>query len=303
MTSKIVQDVLSWDKFSEETKNEKIYPPKKIDLFNRLIASTENFFVIGAIGAFVPGYAMIVTKKLIPSLALIEDDQRNELDWLVKILSKSISDIYGKEITMFEHGMCACIGGLDRAHLHIMPITKGLGDNKIINCINRALVRRKAGISSVEVDGYKFENIHDITEIMNGSEEGSYKINGKQLHYPDIKNLDVDDWPFSTRPVVLKGGHYVLFKTSSSTTSFLTNKNFNTQLGREIVYEIEKENNPVISELNEKILKKNSYANVWKWQEFSFKENIYSTMNDLIDPLKEVFEKNNEFNFQVSLRR
>ena len=82
--------------------------------------------------------------------------------------------------------------------------------------------------------------MHDITEIMNGSEQGSYKINGKQLHYPDIKNLDVDDWPFSTRPVVLKGGHYVLFKTSSSTTSFLTNKNFNTQLGREIVYEIEK---------------------------------------------------------------
>ncbi len=301
--SKIIQDVLSWDKFSEETKKEKFYPPKKIDLFNRLIASTKNFFVIGAIGAFVPGYAMIVTKKLIPSLALIEDDQKNELEWLIKILSKSISEIYDRDITMFEHGMCACIGGLDRAHLHIMPITKGLNNDKIINCINRALIRRRAGISSVEVDGYKFENIHDITEIMGGSEKGTYKINGKQLLYPDIKNLDVNEWPFSTRPVVLKGGHYVLFKTSSSSTSFLTNKNFNTQLGREIVYEIEKENNPVIAELSEKILKKNNYANVWKWQEFSFKENIYSTMNDLADPLKEVFEKNNEFNFEVSLRR
>ena len=47
------------------------------------------------------------------------------------------------------------------------------------------------------------------------------------------------------------------------------------------------------------ILKKNNYANVWKWQEFSFKENIYSTMNDLIDPLKEIYEKNNEFNYKT----
>ncbi len=303
MTSNIIQDVLSWDKFLEETKKEKIYPPKKIDLFNRLIASTKNFFVIGAIGAFVPGYTMIISKKLIPSLALIEDDQRNELEWLIRILSETITKVYDKEITMFEHGMCACIGGLDRAHLHMMPITKGLSDDKIINCINRALIRRRAGITSVEVDGYKFENIHDITEIMNGSQEGTYKINGQQLLYSDIKNLDVENWPFSTRPVVLKGGHYVLFKTSSLSTSFLTNKNFNTQLGREIVYEIEKENNPVINELSNKILKKNNYANVWKWQEFSFKENIYSTMNDLIDPLKEIYEKNNEFNFQISQRR
>ena len=42
--SKIIQDVLSWDKFSEETKKEKIYPPKEIDLFNRLIVSTKKFF-------------------------------------------------------------------------------------------------------------------------------------------------------------------------------------------------------------------------------------------------------------------
>ena len=25
---------------------------------------------------------------------------------------------------VFEHGMCACIGGLDRAHMHVMSIQK-----------------------------------------------------------------------------------------------------------------------------------------------------------------------------------
>ena len=122
--NKKMNDVLSWEKFEENTFNEKKYPPEKIELFNRLIASTENFFVIAAIGAFVPGYVMIVTKKLLPSLALIEDSQKDELDWLIKTLSESISEVYQKKVALFEHGMCACIGGLDRAHLHIMPMSQ-----------------------------------------------------------------------------------------------------------------------------------------------------------------------------------
>ena len=77
-----VYDALSWDKFLEVTLKEKIFPPKKIDLFNRLLAHTDNFFIIAAIGAFVPGYVMIVSKKMIPSFALIEDNQLNELNWL-----------------------------------------------------------------------------------------------------------------------------------------------------------------------------------------------------------------------------
>ena len=58
-----MEDVLSWDKFFYETNKSKFYPPKKIDLYNRLVAFTDNFFVIAAIGAFTPGYLMIVTKK------------------------------------------------------------------------------------------------------------------------------------------------------------------------------------------------------------------------------------------------
>jgi diadenosine tetraphosphate (Ap4A) HIT family hydrolase len=304
MNSSVIKDVLSWEKFQEETLKETVYPPKTIELYNRLVASTNNFFVIAAIGAFVPGYLMIISKKLIPSLALIEDSQLDELHWLIRTVTTAISNTYKKEVAMFEHGMCACIGGLDRAHLHMMPMSKGIKDNTIIECINRALLRRRAGISSVEVDGYKFENIHDITEIMNGSEKNSYKINGKQLYYEDIKeNLEIKNWPFSTRPLVLKGGHYVFFKTSSSSSSFLTDKNFQTQLGREIVFEIEKENNPTIIEMNQRILKKNSYANIWKWQEFSFKENIYKTMSDLTDSLIKVFETENKFNFKASFKR
>ena len=110
-------DVLSWDKFLEESLLESTYPPPKIKLYNRLVAHTDNFFIIAAIGAFVPGYLMLVSKKLIPSLALIEDNQVNEMKWLIQKCSDAISKTYNKNVAVFEHGMCACIGGLDRAHL------------------------------------------------------------------------------------------------------------------------------------------------------------------------------------------
>ena len=47
--------------------------------------------------------------------------------------------------------------------------------------------------------------------------------------------------------------------------------------------------------MSEEILTKNSYANIWKWQEFSFKENMLATMNDLIPALSDI--KNDKFNF------
>ena len=53
---------------------------------------------------------MIISKKLIPSLALIEDDQKNELDWLIATISGTIKKIYKGNDNDIEHGMCACIG-------------------------------------------------------------------------------------------------------------------------------------------------------------------------------------------------
>ena len=53
--------------------------------------------------------------------------------------------------------------------------------------------------------------------------------------------------------------------------------------------------------MSEQILKKNNYANIWKWQEFAFKENMLKTMNDLIPSLSEIVNdsKNNKFNFKT----
>ena len=297
-----IEDVLSWERFFNESKKRNFYPPKEIEMFNRLISHTNNFFVIAAIGAFTPGYLMLVTKKLLPSFSLIDDEQLNELKWLIKVTASAIKETYNREVAYFEHGMCACVGGLDRAHLHLMTVSKDVNDDLLKKTISKVLSKRKSGIKSVEINGYKLENIHDIVEVMNSTEASSYKINGKQLYFDDIKNnLDIKNWPVSARDHVSKGGHYVYFQTNSISSSFLTNKNFQTQLGRQIVFETEIEANNTIKEMSDKILKKNNYASIWKWQEFSFKENMLKTMEDLIPALLKIEKdnKNNKFNFQT----
>ena len=64
MNSPLIKDQLSWDKFLEEASKNETYPPKKIGLFNRMVAHTNNFFLIAATGAFTAGYLMLITKKL-----------------------------------------------------------------------------------------------------------------------------------------------------------------------------------------------------------------------------------------------
>ncbi len=296
MNNPLIKDQLAWDRFFDESSKRETYPPKKIELFNRLVAYTNNFFLIAATGAFTPGYLMLITKKLIPSHSMIEEKHVDELKWLIEVISKAISKTYKKETVTFEHGNCACLGGLDRAHLHIMTINEKANNDLITKCINQTLINRKAGITSVEINGSKLENIHDINEIMNSPKSNFCKVNGKQLLYKDICNsFDINNWPISTKKHVQNNGQYVYFKTSSPSTSFLTDKNFQTQLGRQIVFEIEKETNNDIKNMSKEILKKNNYANIWKWQEFSFNENMLKTMSDLIPTLLDI--KNDKFNF------
>ena len=302
MNEPLIKDVLAWDQFFNESSAEDSYPPKEIKLFNRLIAYTNNFFIISAIGAFTPGYLMLISKKLVPSFSFIEDEHIDELKWLTAVITKAMQKTYDRQTVEFEHGMCACVGGLDRAHMHLMTIDKNASNDLVKDSINKALIRRKAGIKSVEINGYKLENIHDILEITNSAEASTYKINGKQLLYEDIsKDLDINNWPISARPHVKKGGHYVYFKTNSPTSSFFTNKNFQTQLGRQIVFELEIQTNLKFKNMSEEILKKNNYANIWKWQEFAFKENMLKTMNDLIPAILEIKSdsKSIKFNFQI----
>ena len=115
------KDQLSWEEFYNECKD-RTSLPNKINEFNRLVAHTKNFFIISGYGAFTPGYLLIISKDFLPSFGLVENDQLNELDFLLKLTKETINNELNRNSVIFEHGMCACIGGLDRAHIYIMSI-------------------------------------------------------------------------------------------------------------------------------------------------------------------------------------
>ena len=50
--------------------------------------------------------------------------------------------------------MCACIGGLDRAHLHLMTFPNSVDEDLIKKTINEVLIKRRAGIKSIEFKGH-----------------------------------------------------------------------------------------------------------------------------------------------------
>ena len=277
-----MKDQLSWDEFYKES-NGRSSLPKKITEFNRLVAHTKNFFIISGYGAFTPGYLLIVSKDFLPSFGLVEEDQLDELNFIIKIVRKSILTELDRKSVVFEHGMCACIGGLDRAHIHIMSVPKNTTEQSINDSINLVLYNRKAGIEYIEYNNYKLQNFHDINHIYedvvsNKDKAKEFKIVGNLFKIADIKNLQVDKWPLVTLKHIKKGGHYVYFKSDFDNSSFLTTNNFETQFGREVVYQNELILNKEFKTETKEMESKNQNLNIWRWQHFTFEKNILYSM-------------------------
>ena len=158
------KDQLSWEEFYKDSLTRSSLP-KKVNEFNRLVAHTKNFFIISGYGAFTPGYLLIISKDFLPSFGFVEDDQQRELNFIIKLVKGTIDQELSRNSVVFEHGMCACIGGLDRAHIHVMSVPKKTNEKTITDAINLTLYNRKAGIEYIEHNNYKLQNIHDISHI------------------------------------------------------------------------------------------------------------------------------------------
>ena len=296
-------DLLSWTEFLKNSK-ERRDPLKTVEKYNRLIIHSKNFFVISGYGAFTPGYMLIVTKKLIPSYGLIESEQKNELDFLILQLQNLIKNNFKRKSVVFEHGMCACVGGLDRAHLHVMSISSKTNDVSLKKAINDTLYSRKAGIEHILYNNYKLENLHDINQIYETIEKNNSTANievvGKIYKLNNIKNLDEKKWPLITMDHIMKGGHYVYFKSDYSNASFLTTNNFQTQFGREVVFNNE---NNLDSNFSSKF-NIDSSDHLWKWQNLMCEENILETIKIAKNGFKELkannIKKYEQYNIEVS---
>lgn len=283
-----LKDQLSWQEFLKESSKEKII--SEVKPFNRLIAHSKNFFIVAGYGSFTKGYVLIITKDFIPSFGLIENEMLDEVNFLINLLKINFKELYSKNIVVFEHGMCACIGGLDRAHLHLMSINNKSSEDTLKKSIERVLFNRKAGIKSIKFQKYKLENIHDINQFMEEKEykEGiDFKVEGKLLTLKDIKNLKVEEWPLVTLSHIKKGGHYVFFKSDYINTSFLTTQNFQTQFGRQVVFENEFYLSDEFRIIIEEIKAKNPILEPWRWQSCMFEKSVIETVNSCRSSLKD----------------
>ena len=83
----------------------------------------------------------------------------------------------------------------------------------------------------------------------------------------------------------------------------MTTHNFNTQFGRQVVFNNEKKLNKDFRTIISKIKKDNKYLDVWKWQNCMFKNNIIDTIlktkaafRDFIEIHDDQFKK---YNFEI----
>ncbi len=292
------KDQLSWEEFFKESKI-RTSVPTKVKEFNRLVAHTKNFFIISGYGAFTPGYLLIISKDFLPSFGKIHNTELDELNFAINIVKEVIKNELKRSSVVFEHGMCACIGGLDRAHIHIMSIHNNSNEKTITKSINSVLYNRKVGIEHIEYKDYKLQNLHDINhiyeDIVSKKEESKdFKIVGELLKIKDIKNLAQEQWPLITLNHINNGGHYVYFKSDYNNSSFLTTNNFETQFGREVVFENELISNNKFKKDMTKLRNKNKNLQIWRWQHFTFEKEILKSMKMAKIGLKKLFKKHKE---------
>ena len=295
-----LKDQLSWTEFLKESNKEKKI--SEVKPFNRLIAHTKNLFIISGYGAFTKGYFLIVTKDFIPSFGLIGNEMLKELNFLISLSKHYIKKKYSRDIAVFEHGMCACIGGLDRAHVHLMSVNENSNEKSFKDSIDKVLYKRKVGIDYIKFGKYKLENIHDINQFLDyakNKDNKDYEIVGQLSDIKDIKNLDIKKWPLITLSHIKKGGHYVYFGTDYPNSSFLTIKNFQTQFGRQVVFENELVTSSSFKKEADKIIKKNPLAEVWKWQSCTFNDNIIETVNESRADLKNLKDLKEKFRIEI----
>tara|TARA_B100000989_G_scaffold298782_1_gene289798 strand:- start:701 stop:1615 length:915 start_codon:yes stop_codon:yes gene_type:complete len=300
----IKEDQLSWDQFNKNSNLSLINLPIKSEPFNRLILHTNNFFVIAGYGAFNPGYVMLVSKKLIPSFANINREKLDEFTWLKNFLDKILTEVFDDTSNLiFEHGMCACLGGLDRAHLHFLSC-KNINKKNLLNAINLSLSRRRTGIKSCTFEGIKYNNIEDIDSlIFNIDDENKIAFEGYQYKFEDIKtDYKTEEYPLNLKPLIKTGNPYIFFESKINEYSFITLEHIDTQFGREVSFNVQYYDNEQIKIfMKENNIELNKdYKFFWRWQDFYFEKNILETIKKLAIHINKNYKKDyfNEYNLR-----
>lgn len=106
-------------------------------LKNRTVYETEHFIVFPCMGQLREGHLLIVSKKHINAIGMLNGNIIKELEELVLTVSEFYIKEYGGDVFCFEHGVINDSGtnggcGIYHMHLHLIPI-KGNEFNLILD--------------------------------------------------------------------------------------------------------------------------------------------------------------------------
>jgi diadenosine tetraphosphate (Ap4A) HIT family hydrolase len=97
---------------------------------DEIIDESENFYAKAALGHFVFGYTLIISKEHFPSFAYVPEQLFPELEAFRDDVLDKLHTICQRPINIMEHGAISrCQRGgacIDHAHLHLMPLAADL---------------------------------------------------------------------------------------------------------------------------------------------------------------------------------
>lgn len=271
---------LSWERFNPVQSTTWVQSlTANAHPYNSAILATKNFFVIAGLGAFEPGYILILPKQHRAAFAVIPDDQKEELDWLQTTVRDCIQQQYGGYVATFEHGACGCGDETTNAHIHLMPIP-AISEEEFAEQFNKTCKYRAVGIRSLTFRGNQMTNRVDIAELLDLNPE---HIDGNLLTYASVNHLEKPKKTFPKASAYSlmtqqEKGHYLYFASDAPYlhTPILASDEFGSQFGRELVFNICKTHRQDPTRIGD----------TWSWRDEAGDENMERTWNDLSSALQ-----------------
>lgn len=181
----------------------------KDKIYNKVLAETDNFIVLPALGSLVEGYVLIVSKRHLYNMVELADSEKDEYMELLNKYRYIFNKIYGKYPIIFEHGMSRLdiengASSVVHAHTHIVnfnfnnegTVTKELNFEEIEEINN--IDSNKNYIFYISHSGkkyitYNFEKKSQLMRILIAKELGFMdKYNWKEEPFTDniIKTIE-----------------------------------------------------------------------------------------------------------------
>lgn len=95
----------------------------------RVVAANKYAAAVPTIGAFAPGYLLLVPTTHVLSLGQLSDDELERVEDLSHDLADQLHQVYRRPVLTFEYGLNLSAGRrIGHGHLHMLPSTADLGE-------------------------------------------------------------------------------------------------------------------------------------------------------------------------------